>query len=189
MITFTYSSSSSSSSLRSNQQSSPSRYLSLATSSERSTLSEPRSQHSSAGCLSQAISSERSSSSDSQTQSSALSSQSSAKDSSNGGDGLSFQALRTSPSTQSTHSNQTQKSTSPPSSTPSTGPAQEPAQALEPMPKRNSPGSWKHPRAQEIAQRQRDSTFGPDNVATVIKWILILSAVEVLRWNLYVSKS
>ena len=132
---------------------------------------KPTQQYSSPGSLSLATSSKRSALSAPRPQASAPSSQPPAKYTNNT---LSTQTVNKSTSNQSAFPSQSQRGPATPPTAPSG--------AL--TPKRDSPGSWKHPRAQEIAQRQRASTFGPDNVATIIRCIIALSGVEILRWTL-----
>ena len=50
-----------------------------------------------------------------------------------------------------------------------------------PIIKKESPGTWKHPRAADIARRQKASSFGPDNVSLIIKNVGTLLAFEVMR--------
>lgn len=54
--------------------------------------------------------------------------------------------------------------------------------------KKESPGTWKHPRAEDIARRQKASSFGAENVSLIMKNIGTLSAFELLRWMLWVNK-
>lgn len=49
------------------------------------------------------------------------------------------------------------------------------------MPLRDSPGTWKHPRAEEIARRQRQSTFNADNVTLIVRSAGAVIGLEVLR--------
>lgn len=54
-----------------------------------------------------------------------------------------------------------------------------------PPPHKESPGAWKHPRAEEIARRQKASTFGADNISLLFKTFAALISVEMIRRFLY----
>ena len=47
--------------------------------------------------------------------------------------------------------------------------------------KQESPGQWKHPRAEDIAKRQKASSFGTDNVTLIIRSTAAFLAFEFVR--------
>jgi nucleoporin POM34 len=50
-----------------------------------------------------------------------------------------------------------------------------------PAPAAESPGNWQHPRMKEITRRQQATTFGSDNVKTIIYNLAALVIIHLVR--------
>lgn len=66
------------------------------------------------------------------------------------------------------------------SKTRSSGALTTPSKAT-PSPVADSPGNWQHPRMKEITRRQQATTFGSDNVKTILYNIAAVMVIHLIR--------